>query len=235
MITARHTSRTLLLCAALLLAGCGGGGSSGADAGPTPSPPASPPPSAPPPTAVEPTQAEVAQASKFVARASFGMPFDDIVDVARQGPEAWLEAQFLQPTGTHVPIIVRYGDEYGYAFDTPPFPGLYPRFAFFENAMLAPDPLRQRVAYALTQIFVVSGRVEEIGSSPAGLAAYYDTLLAHSFGNFRELLSAVTLHPVMGFYLSHVNNAKSDPVANTFRTRTTRARSCSCSPSGCSN
>ncbi|MEE4297942.1 MAG: DUF1800 domain-containing protein [Pseudomonadales bacterium] len=212
MATLRLGAAAVLLGGAVLLSGCGGGGSSG---GAAPAPPAPPPPPTPP-AASEPTQAEVAQASRFVARASFGMPYDDIVAVARQGPEAWLEAQFQLPASTHVPIIVRYGDEYGYDFLTPPFPGLYPRFAFFENAMLAPDQLRQRVAYALTQIFVVSGRVEEIGSDPAGLASYYDMLLEHAFGNFRDLLRAVTLHPVMGLYLSHVNNAKSDPVANTF-------------------
>ena len=214
-MTAFETVRSWVLMGALALvvAGCGGGGSSGAGAPQPPAPPAPPPPPAPAP---EPTQAEMEAASKFVGQATFGMPFADIVDVARESPEAWLEAQFQAPVSEHVPIIVRYGDEFGFSFDTPPFPGLYPRFAFFENAMTARDPLRQRVAYALTQIFVVSGRVEEIGSDPAGLASYYDVLLEHSFGNFRDLLRAVTLHPVMGLYLSHVNNAKSDPVANTF-------------------
>jgi uncharacterized protein (DUF1800 family) len=94
-------------------------------------------------------------------------------------------------------------------------PALYRRFAFFENALTAPDQLRQLTAYALTQLFVVS-ETGVLGNNPVGLSNYYDTLLAHSFGNYRDLLRAVTLHPAMGFYLSHVNNAKTDPVANTF-------------------
>ena len=52
--------------------------------------------------------------------------------------------------------------------------------------------------------------------NPVGLASYYDTLPEHSFGNYRDLLLAVTLHPSMGFFLSHVNNAKTDAEANTF-------------------
>jgi uncharacterized protein (DUF1800 family) len=68
----------------------------------------------------------------------------------------------------------------------------------------------------LTQLFVVSDNVDQIFINPLGLANYYDTLLANAFGNYRDLLRAVTLHPVMGIYLSHVNNAKTNPVTNTF-------------------
>ena len=211
----------LPLCLASFLAGCGGGGSAGEEFSPSeaqvsssPDAPISPPPAAPVTSGPEP--AELESASKFATQTTFGLSFDDLVVMTEQSPESWLEAQFQTPVSKHLPIALRYGDEYGYETGSAPSPRFYSRFAFFENAMTAGDPLRQRVAYALSQIFVVSGRVDEIGSDPVGLASYYDMLLEHAFGNYEDLLRAVTLHPVMGVYLSHVNNAKSDPAANTF-------------------
>jgi uncharacterized protein (DUF1800 family) len=76
--------------------------------------------------------------------------------------------------------------------------------------MEAPDPLRQRVALALSEIFVVSDNVGAIGDNPIGLANYYDMLLEHAFGNFGDLLYDVSLHPIMGVYLSHLGNERSD-------------------------
>jgi uncharacterized protein (DUF1800 family) len=112
--------------------------------------------------------------------------------------------------------VRRYLQEYGFDIGAELPPGTYRRFAFWEQALTAPDQLRQLVAYALTQIFVVSDNVDDIFINPLGLSSYYDTLLTHAFGNYRDLLRAVTLHPVMGIYLSHVNNARSNPAANTF-------------------
>ena len=61
--------------------------------------------------------------------------------------------------------------------------------------------LRQRVALALSEILVVSDQVRHVGGIPHALSNYYDTLLAHAFGNYRDLLRAITLHPAMGVYL----------------------------------
>ncbi|GAC1305850.1 MAG: DUF1800 domain-containing protein [Steroidobacteraceae bacterium] len=79
---------------------------------------------------------------------------------------------------------------------------------FFINAVGAPDQLRQRVAFALSQIFVVSGVKIQ---ATYGLADYQQMLMADSFGNVRQLLTDVTLHPVMGQYLDMVDNDKPDP------------------------
>lgn len=147
---------------------------------------------------------------------SFGARYSDIEAVAEEGVEAWLDAQFAMPVTQHEPIVRRYGAQYSFNNqDSPIFPGLFRRFAFFENALTAPDQLRQVTAYALTQLFVIS-QSGVLTDNPLGLSSYYDTLLEHSFGNYRDLLRAVTLHPAMGFYLSHVNNAKTDQDANTF-------------------
>jgi len=200
--TARR--RTALTAATLLLlAACGGGGSGGG----------APPPAGPPPA---PTSTQLKSAAALLDRTTFGADFAVIDSVAREGESAWLNRQFAMAPSYHTPIVVRYLNQYGFDITANPPPGTFRRFAWWEQTMTAPDQLRQRVAYALTQIFVVSDNVDQIFINPLGLSSYYDTLLAYAFGNFRDLLRAVTLHPVMGIYLSHVNNAKTNPVTHTF-------------------
>lgn len=207
----RHCIASAML---LLLAACGGGGDSstsvapvaGNGSGSTPTAPLSP----------EPTAEDYRAAARILDVATFGATDEALNAVANLGAESWLSEQFALAPSYHLPIVYRYGSEYGYSLENPPiFPGLYRRFAFFERAFTAPDQLRQLTAYALSQILVVSDS-GVLGVNPLGLASYYDTLLEHSFGNYRDLLIAVTLHPSMGFFLSHVNNAKTDTDANTF-------------------
>ena len=82
--------------------------------------------------------------------------------------------------------------------------------------MAGPDPVRQRIALALSEIFVISERQDTLFLNPAGRADYYDMLLRNAFGNYRDLLMDVTRHPAMGVYLSHLNNRRSDPALNRF-------------------
>jgi uncharacterized protein (DUF1800 family) len=188
---------------------CGGGGGDGRA-----TPVVDPPPVSVPP--VGPTSAELQAASKLLSMATFGPDYQAIEDVAREGLDNWLDGQFALPVSSHEPIVRRYLDLYGFDVGANPPPGTFRRFAFYEQAFGAPDELRQLVAYALTQILVVSDNVDALFINPLALSSYYDTLLTHAFGDFRELLLAVSLHPSMGVYLSHVNNAGSNPAANTF-------------------
>lgn len=197
----------LLICATCLLMACGGGGSGGGGNGGQPPAPALDP---------EPTTAELQAASKLLSLTTFGPSYDDIYGAAEMGADAWLEQQFNLPPSRHESIVRRYLDEYGYDINAIPAPGTFRRFAFYERALTAPDQLRQLTAYALSQIFVVSDNVDMIFINPLALSSYYDMLLTHAFGNYRDLLRAVTLHPVMGLYLSHVNNARFNPATNTF-------------------
>ncbi len=155
-------------------------------------------------------------AAKLLDVTTFGADYALIDAVAREGNAAWLDRQFTLPPSNHLPIVLRYLNQYGFDINANPPPGTFRRFAWWEQTLTAPDQLRQRVAYALTQIFVVSDNVDAIFINPLALSSYYDMLLANAFGNFRDLLRAVTLHPVMGVYLSHVNNAKANPATNTF-------------------
>jgi uncharacterized protein (DUF1800 family) len=90
---------------------------------------------------------------------------------------------------------------------------VYVENAFWQQAISANDQLRQRVQYALSEQFVISGTTPAVQNMPRGEAAYYDMLGADAFGNFRQLLQDVTLNPMMGQFLSMLQNDKGN--ANT--------------------
>ena len=94
--------------------------------------------------------------------------------------------------------------------------------AFWQQSLAATDQLRQRVKYALSQMFVISSNNSTaIQSMPRGEANYYDMLGNDAFGNFRQLLQDVTLNPMMGQFLSMLGNDKgnatTDPDENYAR------------------
>jgi uncharacterized protein (DUF1800 family) len=127
--------------------------------------------------------------------------------VQSEGFEAFLNAQFNAPASLEVPFIDSSGV-------TPPTPTqLYQ--AWWTHAIVAPDQLRQRVAFALSQIFVVSGLGAGLGDQPVGMATYYDVLTRNAFGNFRQLLEEITLNPAMGRYLDMLRSSKADAARKT--------------------
>ncbi|MGI9271519.1 MAG: DUF1800 domain-containing protein, partial [Woeseiaceae bacterium] len=196
------------LTSALLVSACGGGGGGGGK-----TPPTQPP--------MPPTVAELNAASRFASQATFGMDFAGIDTIARQGKENWLDSQFALPVSDHVSIAAdivnrREAGEFA-AFENDIEYLIYARrLAWWHRTITASDVVRQRVAFALSEIFVVSDNVDDLIVYPFALSGYYDTLLRNAFGNYRDLLRGVTLHPAMGIYLSHVNNRRSDPAANIF-------------------
>ncbi len=169
-------------------------------------------------------------AARFLIQAAFG-PDQDAADdqdfipenvetVMALGFEGWIDEQFALPVTKLQPFVDVAGSIPQFYVD--------PKVAAWWNrAMGVPwevpdgppvayDVLRQRVAYCLSQIVVVSDRPETLAVQPSGMANYYDTILSHAFGNYRDLLYNVTLHPVMGFYLSALKNQKPDPINNIF-------------------
>jgi uncharacterized protein (DUF1800 family) len=194
----------------LLLAACGGGGGGG-----------KPPITTMPPADAPPTQVELAEAARFANRASFGLSFEEIQNIVRDGPAKWLDAQFALPVGLHSSTVDellarREAGEFAEFEEDIEYLVQFRRFAWWNCAVTCEDVLRQRVAFALSQIFVVSDHVDSLIVYPYALSNYYDTLLNNAFGNFRDLLRDVALHPAMGVYLSHVNNNRADPLANRF-------------------
>ncbi|EAQ96944.1 DUF1800 domain-containing protein [Congregibacter litoralis] len=219
----------------VLLAACGGGSGGGSSpsspvAAPV-SPPATPtPPSEEPPVSEEPSEDFPAQlqginnASRLASRATFGSDFATIESIDAKGAEAWIDEQFALPITSHDAVVdtllareaAGEFDELAAREDNDNLSAVFGRLAWWHNTITGEDQLRQRVAYALSQIFVISDEVNALLLSPYGTSNYYDMLLANAFGNVRALLEDVTLHPAMGIYLSHLNNARSDPESGTF-------------------
>jgi len=162
--------------------------------------------------AAQPTSA--GDAVRFLEQATFGPNDATIQEVMNKGPALALEEQFAKPMsgyGTFVDIDPdpRKGCPDGspdtcYRDNYTVFPL---QRAFFRNAVAASDQLRQRTAFALSQILVISGTELE---TMHGVGYYQQLLMNFAFANFRDLIYEVTLSPAMGEYLDMVNNPKPD-------------------------
>lgn len=141
-------------------------------------------------------------AARFLAQATFGASSNDIAAVQSLGYAGWLANQFSLPPTHALPNVLAN------PFSDPT--DLYQSPLWFNtwwmNSVTAPDQLRQRVAFALSEIFVVSEH-GTLQNHADALSSYYDMLVDHAFGNYHDLLEAVTLHPAMGIYLGMQGNS----------------------------
>ena len=169
-------------------------------------------------------------AARFLIQAAYGPDQDSSADgddipenveeVMAMGIPGWIEDQIARPANKLQPWV-------DWASVNGPALQIYGRWlqhSWWNRAMgipklrpdavgtVAPDPLRQRIAFALSEILVASDRPETLAVEPRGVTNYYDLMVTHAFGNFRDLLFDVAMHPVMGIYLSHLGNQKADPV-----------------------
>ena len=156
----------------------------------------------------------VREAARFLTQASFGPTLGEINRLSLIGYNAWLTEQFAAPTSPQLPFLdqliaqaVATGQPIAVWQDKR-------QEIWFKNALTGNDQLRQRVAFALSQILVISDQNGALEGNPTTMAHYYDMLASGSFGNYRQLLEQVTLHPSMGHYLSMFMNRKPDPAQN---------------------
>jgi hypothetical protein len=140
-----------------------------------------------------------AAARRFLEQAAFGPTPADAAHVQAIGYQAWLNEQFAMPVVSNFNAIA--GSSQG-AMPT----------VFLTNAVTNPDQLRQRVAFALSQIFVTS--ITKLIWN-GDMIPYQQMLLADAFTNYRQILGDVTLSAAMGEYLDMANNAKANPAAGT--------------------
>jgi len=138
-----------------------------------------------------------AAARRFLEQAAFGPSPSDALAVQSMGMSAWIDAQFATP---------QYST---YTGVTTPYNGMPEHF--MTDAVTKPDQLRQRVGFALSQIFVTS-LVQLVN---ANMIPYQDMLLADSFTNYKQIMTDVTLSTAMGKYLNMANNAKADPATGS--------------------
>lgn len=147
-----------------------------------------------------------AQASRFLQQSSFGANGNEITSLSHLGYSNWIEAQFAAPRKLHKTYMDAAAAKLSNGLS-----GLSQNQfleSFWQQAITGEDQLRQRVNFALSQILVISFQDGNVSNYPRGVAGYYDTLATHSFGNFRDLLEAVSLHPMMGIYLTSLRNQK---------------------------
>ncbi len=200
----RRASIAAVAALTSFLAACGGGGSS--DSAP-PSPP-------PPPPPVNVTKAE---AYRFLNQATFGATEAEASRLIALGDASnaysrWLDAEIAKPASVQLPEV-----QAAYQALTQPVTNIGQLHAtrvdmWFRNAVRGNDQLRQRVAWAYSQIFVVGQST--LQNLPFATADYYDMLARNAFVNFRQLLEDITLHPAMGVYLSMLGNQKPNPARN---------------------
>lgn len=172
-------------------------------------------PAPPTPPTLPPGVADFTDAARFLTQATFGPRLPEITALQSQGFDAWLNAQFALPPSLHLPYVQARRQEMLSRSGGSDDGWQRPRQeAWWQNAIDAPDQLRQRMALALSEILVVSD-IGVLDGSHEGITNYYDMLLQHAFGNYRGLLEAVTLSPIMGQYLSMARNQKPDVITGS--------------------
>ena len=154
--------------------------------------------------------ANVNGAARFLTQATFGASPNDIASVQALGYAGWINNQLSLPATHALPTVIANKS----ADPSNPWPSSDWFNTWWQNSVTAPDQLRQRVAFALSEIMVVSesGTLQDHSDA---LAYYYDTLVDNGLGNFRALLKAVTLTPTMGVYLNMQGNDKGNLIAGT--------------------
>jgi len=149
-----------------------------------------------------------AQAARFLTQATMGPNLASIAHLRAVGYNTWFAEQANQAATHHRPYLEAQEaagiDVYQNSRQE----------AWWLHGIRAPDQLRQRVAFALSELFVVSDQSGAIEGQPIAMANYYDLLVDNAFGNYRSLLEQVTLNPVMGHYLSMFKNRKTDTEEN---------------------
>jgi uncharacterized protein (DUF1800 family) len=228
----RLANATLAALLVSVLAACGGGGggdsqdsgpvassgngtgtstgsSSGGSGGSTGGGSVTSPPIVPP--AVE-LPASTADARRFLTQATFGPTEPEVDHLMKIGYSAWIDEQFAKPQKLHR----AYWDAQNKAIKAVnPNSSAGQREvldSFYQQALKGDDQLRQRVTFALSEIFVISMMADGLGGDKGqGVAGYLDMLGRNAFGNYRTLIEDVSRHPMMGIYLSHLRNAKEDP------------------------
>ena len=164
---------------------------------------------APPPVWTD-DHANASAAARFLIQATFGPSPSDVASVQSMGYAGWIANQFNHPASHHLSLILSNVS----TDPTLPYSGNTVFNDWWQLSVTAPDQLRQRMAFALSEIMVLSDQGVLQDNGPA-LTSYYDTLLDNAFGNFRSLLKAVTLTPAMGLYLNMQGNDKGSLAAGT--------------------
>jgi uncharacterized protein (DUF1800 family) len=156
------------------------------------------------------------QAARFLAQAAFGGSDNDIQNLQYQaeGVQGWLTQQFAMPVNPSGQLSniawLQANNLISVEFNTT---GV--QSSLWRKLISSPDVLRQRMMLALTDLFVINAGAVTLAYRSAAAAYYLDQLEANAFGNFKDLLLAVSHTPAMGEYLSFLGSVKANPVTGT--------------------
>ena len=139
-------------------------------------------------------------ADRFLEQTTFGPTTTLVSQVQQTGFQNFIANQFAMP-------VTPYADPAPTETNLTPLQQRY-----LVQLLTAPDQLRQRVAFALGQIFVISGTKDTL---PTEFTPYLNLLQADAFTNYRQIMQDVTLSPAMGYYLDMVNNDKPSTTLGT--------------------
>ncbi|MCF6204669.1 MAG: DUF1800 domain-containing protein, partial [Methylococcaceae bacterium] len=158
-----------------------------------------------------PAQIQPEDAARFLTQSTFGPTSSSIEHlVGLKSYESWIDEQANLPPSYHRPQIKTAL----FRSDGQPT-GQFGRMnVWWDITVLNDDQLRQRVAFALSEIMVVSDFSPFLRLPRDMVADYYDILVRHSLGDFRDLLEDITLSPAMSIYLSMLGNDKPDSSIN---------------------
>ena len=144
-------------------------------------------------------------AARFLTQATFGITnIEEIQTLRSYGLDAWINAQSDMKSASLVDYINQQSsrNENGKPTDEMAYEALWQQWLY------SPAQLRARVAFALSQIFVISNVAPDL--HPLAMTSYMDMLSTNAFGNYRKLLEDVSLHPAMGYYLNMIESEKED-------------------------
>ena len=147
-----------------------------------------------------------AEAARFLTQAGFGPTRDGIEALTAGDLESWIDEQLALPATLTRPFLEQVTVTENNAGRS--LRALYRIHHWFNTAVNAPDQLRQKVAYALSQIVVVSDQDPDLFDEPIMMAEWNDLLVRNALGNYRTLLAEVARSPMMGRFLSHLRNRR---------------------------
>ena len=141
-----------------------------------------------------------AAAARFLVQASFGPAPSDIDEVMETDFAGWIAKQSALPVPSLTSRVLQTPDANRHTLTD----------LFWSHAIDGEDQLRQRVAYALSQIVVASLRHDHYWSHPEIFASYMDVLQREALGNYLDLIQEVSVNPAMGMYLSSLGNQRGE-------------------------
>jgi len=144
--------------------------------------------------------ASATAAARLLDQATFGPTLSDIQNVQNIGLDSWITQQFNTPDTP----LANIPSPLPALCATANTPTNCEESEWWQTVLTGPDQLRQRVALALSEIFVISS--DSVNATT--ITYYHNTLAQDAFGNFQTIMHDVSVSPGMGAYLNMLNSAK---------------------------